>query len=674
MSNLLQDDRPIGVETPLGKDKLLLTGFEGEEKMSGLFSFRLNMMSKDGAIDPTSIIGESVSFWVRHQDEEERWFNGVVNNFVYTGKDDRTHFYSAQVVPWLWMLTRGSDCRVHECEEQKDAKDVVDALFGELGFSDYKWDVRRALVKRKYCLQYGESHFQFVSRLWEEEGIFYYFQHEQGKHTLVLTDHTNGVYDLKDSEASLLSNLSQPELTDNLSSWSHEYEYVAGKYASKDYNFEDPDQALDSNAPSLVSLKGNSGFEFFDFPGDYAQSSAGDALVKLRMEQEESAYETAAGTSECRSFSPGGKFTMDKHHNDAEAGRSWVLTAVQHRASLGGSYFGGGSHNDEIYQNSFRCIPDSVVFRPPRIHQKPRVMGMLSGVVVGPGGEEIHTDEYGRIRVQFHWDRHGKKDETSSCWIRVATPWAGNQWGMIHIPRIGHEVIVSFINGDPDVPVVMASVYNANNMPPYSLPDNKTQSGIKTQSSADGSADNFNEIRFEDKKDSEEIYIHAERDLNCVIENNETRKVGFEDNEAGDQEIEIYNDQSLKVGEGSGSGSQTVDIEQDQTVTINKGNRKVTLNQGNDTLILKQGSRTVEIKMGNDSTKVSLGSSSTEAMQKIELKCGASSLKLTPASIEMKSVQIKINGDVMTEVKGGAVAKLEGGAMAVVKGGVAMIN
>jgi type VI secretion system secreted protein VgrG len=638
MSNLVQDDRPIGVETPLGKDKLLLKSFEGEERLSGLFEFQLVMESEEGAIDPNQIVGEAVSFWIRHQDGSERWFNGIVNEFGYSGQDDRIHHYRAHVVPWLWLLTRGSDCRVHECEQQQDAKDIIDALFGELGFSDYRWSVKRTLAKRNYCLQYGETHFSFVSRLLEEEGIYYYFEHEQGKHTLVLTDHTEGVYDLKDGEVTLASNLSQPELTDNLSSWSHEYQYVAGKYAMQDYDFENPDTSLISSTSSLVSLKRNSDLEFFEYPGDYVTSGDGTSLVKLRIEEEEAGHETATGSSECRTFSPGGRFKMEKHHNDAEAGRKWVLTYVQHRASLGGSYFSSGvSQSDEIYQNFFRCMPADVVFRPPRVHQKPRVMGMLSAIVVGPSGEEIHTDEHARIRVQFHWDRRGASDEKSSCWVRVASPWAGSQWGMIHIPRIGHEVIVSFINGDADQPVVVGSLYNGNNKPPYSLPDNKTQSGIKSHSSKDGSDDNFNEIRFEDKKDSEEIYIHAEKDLNCVIENNETRKVGFEDSDSGDQDIEIYNDQTLKVGEGSGSGSQTVDIEKDQTITLNQGNRTVTLNQGNDSLIIKQGNRSVEIKMGNETTKVSLGSSTTEAMQKIELKCGASSIKLEPASITIKS-------------------------------------
>jgi type VI secretion system secreted protein VgrG len=683
MAKLEQEGRPIGVETPLGKDKLVLTGFEGEERLSGLFNFTLKMMSEDDAIDPKKIVGERVDFFVRHQDGEERWFNGLVNGFSYKGGDDRVHHYTANVVPWMWLLTRGSDCRVHESSGGKDVKDIVDIVLQDLGLTDYEWDVNRGLEKRTYCLQYDETHFNFVSRLLAEEGIFYYFKHEKGKHTLVLSDHTNGAYDLKDDEVNLASNLSQPELTDNLSSWSHEYEYVAGKYALTDYDFEQPTSSLLKNASSLVSLKDNSKFEFYEYPGDYVSPGLGDALVKMRIEEEEVSHDMVTGSSECRTFSPGGRFTMNSHHNSAEEGRKWVLTAVGHHAELGGNYFSSSDHSDQIYQNTFRCIPDTVVFRPPREHHKPRVMGMLPATVVGPSGEEIHTDEHARIKVQFPWDRVGKHDENSCCWVRVATPWAGAAWGMVHIPRIGQEVIVSFLNGDADQPVVMGSLYNGDNEPPFSLPDNKTQSGLKSCSTPGGSASSdFNELRFEDKKGEEEIYIHAEKDLNCVIENNETRKVGHDDMDAGDQEIDIYNDQNLIVGKGSGGGSQTVDIQKDRSVTLEQGNDSLILKQGDMSVELKMGSQTTKLKMGDQkttldmgsqTTKMSLGSSKTEAMQKIELKVGGSSITIDQMGVTIKGMMIKVEGTAMADVKA-PMATVSGDAMLTLKGGLTMIN
>jgi type VI secretion system secreted protein VgrG len=659
-----QANRHIAIETPLGPDKLLLGSFHGEERMSSLFTFTLSLMSEDGGIKAKDIVGKSVDFFVHMPDGKQRWFNGIISRFGYSGKDDRLFIYQATVVPWLWLLTRGSDCRVHECDEKKDAKDIIDGLLGELGFSDYKWDVKRTLAKRAYCVQYRETHFDFLSRLLEEEGIFYYFKHEKGKHLMVMTDHADGVYDCPDAEVTLSFNLSQPTGADNLRSWSHEYEFTSGKWSHTDYDFENPTTPLEVNTSSLVSLNGNSKLEFYDFPGDYADKSLGNDLVKLRMEAEEAAHDTVTGSSICYTFSPGGRFSLTKHHDKAEAGGKWVITSVEHRVSLGGSYTSGGSGGDVNYANTFQVLPAEVVFRPPRVRQKPRLMGIHSAVVVGPSGDEIYTDKYGRIKVQFPWDRKGKNDDKSSFWIRVATPWAGKQWGMIHIPRIGQEVIVSFLEGDPDRPVVTGMLFNSENMPPYSLPDNMTQSGIKTHSSMKGGDDNFNEIRFEDKKDSEEIYIHAEKDLNCVIENNETRKVGFEDKDAGDQEIEIYNDQKLTVGHGSKAGSQIVKIFKD---------RNVELTSGNDALMISQGNMSVQLKMGNQTTKLDLGKSATEAMQSIELKVGANSIKIDQTGITLKGIKVNVEGSAMVEVKA-PMTNVKGDAMLTLKGGITMIN
>jgi type VI secretion system secreted protein VgrG len=683
VGNFKQKDRPIAIETPLGEDKLVLGSFTGEERLSGLFSFSLSMISEDGGIKPKDIVGKPVDFFVRLPDGKERWFNGIVNSFHYTGKDDRAFNYKASVVPWLWLLTRGSDCRVHECNGQKDVKEIINGLLGDLGFSDYKWDLKRTLGKREYCVQYRETHFDFFSRLLEEEGVYYYFKHEKGKHLLVLTDHIDGVYDCPDAEVRMMTNLSQPESTDNLRAWSHDYEFTSGKWTHTDYDFENPTTSLLSESKSKVSLTGNSSLEFYDFPGDYVDKGLGGDLLKLRMEEEEAAYNTASGRSICHTFSPGARFTLTKHHDKSEAGGKWVITAVEHHASQGGNYFSGAAHSDEIYQNSFRAMPSDVVFRPPRVRSKPRLMGIQSALVVGPSGEEIYTDKYGRIKVQFPWDRKGKKDDKSSLWIRVATPWAGKQWGMIHIPRIGNEVIVSFLDGDPDRPVVTGMLYNADHMPPYGLPDNMTQSGIKTHSSKEGSDENFNEIRFEDKKGSEEIYIHAEQDLNCVIENNETRKVGFDDKKDGDQSIEIFNNQILKVGTAEcKDGSQTVEIYKDRSVTlktgndslmIEKGNQDTTLKMGNQTTTLDMGNSELILKMGNQTTKINLGKSTTEAMQSIEMKVMGSSIKIDGMGITIKSPVIKIEALGTAELKS-PLTTVKGDAMLMMKGGITMIN
>lgn len=709
MSKLKQGDRPIGVTTPFGPDKLVLSSFSGEERISELFSFDLQMLSESGDLSAEEIVGKAVSFYVRSEDDGElRYFNGVVSRFAYLGMGDRAHMYRAKVVPQLWLLTKAADCFVHETDEQKGAKEIIDAIFGKFGISDYKWDLDRTPEKRKYCLQYRETYYDFISRLLAEEGIFFYFKHSDGKHELILTDKVGGVFDCADSSVQLLSNLSQRESTDNLSSWHHTYGFHSGKYSQSDYDFENPSTSLQVSVPTKGPLPNASSYELYDYPGGYVNKSNGQKSAEWRIESEEYGYDTVMGGSRCRSFSPGGKFQLAKHHNSGEAGSAWVLIAVQHRAQ-GGNYVTGGGSSDTTYSNTFHAIPADVVYRPVHTRTKPQIHGIQSAVVVGPSGEEIYTDKYGRIKIQFHWDREGKKDEKSSMWVRVASPWAGSNWGMIHIPRVGQEVIVDFLDGDLDRPVVIGMLYNANNMPPYGLPDNKTQSGIKTQSSAKGGSDNFNEIRFEDKKDSEEIYVHAEKDFNCVIENNETRKVGFEDKDSGDQEIEIYNDQKLTVGHGSSGGSQTVEIFKDRNVTLETGNDILTLKQGNmmitmnvgsQTLDLKEGDQSTElgkgnqllnvkqgnqtvnidtgnqstvIKKGNQSTKANLGKINSEAMQGIELKVGSNSIKITQQGIELSGLKVDIKGSIMTTVKA-PMTQVNGDGMLTLKGGVTMIN
>ncbi len=556
MAELVQGDRPIGVETPLGQDTLVLTAFAGEERISGLFSFDLQFLSEKGDIKPDQIVGENIDFYVRFPDGEPRYFNGHVNRFAYMGQGDRAHIYRATVVPWMWFLTKGADCKVHETGTQQNAQDIIDGLLSGLGFSDYKWDLKRTPEKRDYCVQYRETHYEFIARLLAEEGIYFYFKHEQGKHELVMTDHVGGVFDCQDGEVQLLSNLAQPELTDNLSSWSHDYEFTTGKFAHTDYNFETPSTALLVTKDTLVSLPDIKKNEVYDFPGAYLDKGLGDSLAQLRLEAEEANFDTVTGSSECRSFSPGGRFEVKEHHNDGEAGGKWVLTAVQHTADQGGQYFSGGAHSDDIYKNNFKCIPAATVFRPP-FRPKPRVHGIQSAVVVGPPGDEIYTDEYGRIKVQFQWDRLGGKDDKSSFWVRVMTPWAGANWGMVHIPRIGHEVIIDFLDGDPDRPVMTGMVYNKENMPPYGLPANMTQSGIKSRSSKGGGAANFNEIRFEDKMGSEEVYIHAEKDKNEVVENDHTVSVGH------DETMDVGNDRTRTVGH-----DETVTVQNNRTRTV----------------------------------------------------------------------------------------------------------
>jgi type VI secretion system secreted protein VgrG len=478
----------------------------------------------------------------------------------------------------------------------------------------------------------------------------------------------------------------------------------SGKYTAWDYTFEDPSKhheatetILATAAAGTVTHKlkvgGNDQWEVYEFPGGYAErfdgvDKSGGAqpaevgkidrdntrTVGIRMKQIAAQALVIDGKSNVRGFLPGYKFDLKEHFN---GNGKYVLTEVEHSASMEGTY----TKNEAVtlqYANTFRCIPTAIPFRPQRVTPKPTINGTQTAFVVGNDATtEIATDKYGRVKVQFHWDREGKKNLDSSCWIRVAQPWAGKQWGAFFLPRVGDEVVVAFEEGDPDQPIVVGSVYNSDHTEPYGLPDNKTRSYVKTRSSEKGTADNFNELRFEDKKDSEEIYFHAEKDFNRVVENNDTLKVGFDKKDKGNQTIEIYNDRTVSLDEGNESftvkkGTRTVTVQKDDTHTVKDGSRIVTV-QNDDTHKVKTGNLSVTVDTGDAKYTVSSGKCTIEAMQSIELKVGSTSIKLTPTGITMQSTMIKINGDGLVQIKAGTLDAAANIA-AQIKGTIVKIN
>ena len=572
---LEQTTRKLGLTTPLGENELVLVAFHGEEEISRLFSYELEMISDDNAIAAADIVGKKIGFSVQLADESPRFFHGFVKRFFAGDENDLgRRNYRAEVVPWLWFLTRTTDCRIFQ---NKTVPQIVEEIFGDLGFSDFEiGHIKGEHPKRDYCVQYRESDFNFVSRLLEEEGIFYFFKHEDGKHTLVLADQTPAYQDCPENEVDYPRDRGTQAFEDHITSWEHRYEFRSGKWAQTDYNFETPSASLMTKTNTVMELPGVDKYEQYDFPGEYGQTSDGEPLTKTRMEEEEVEHDVVHATSMCKTFTPGGKFKIRQHPSNSEAGKAFVITAIQHSAAESVAYETGAAI-DETYENSFTCIPDSVIFRPARLTPRPIVRGPQTAVVVGPAGAEIYPDKYGRVKVQFHWDREGKKDENSSCWIRVSQPVAGQGWGAMVVPRIGQEVIVEFIEGDPDAPIITGRVYNAEQMPPYELPANKTQSGFKSRSSMGGSGDNFNEIRFEDKKGSEQVFIHAEKNQDIEVENDETHSVGHDrtktiDNDETthvkhDRTETVDNNETITIG-----GNRTEKVAKDETITID-GNR-----------------------------------------------------------------------------------------------------
>jgi type VI secretion system secreted protein VgrG len=646
--------------TPLGPDKLLLKGFRGSEGISRLFHFELDLLSEDPSIDFTQIIGKSVTIAVTQADGTPRYFNGIISRFGQGGADETFTSYHAEMVPWLWLLTRTADCRIFQ---NMKIPDIIKQVFTGLGFNDFADSLKSPYEPREYCVQYRETDFNFVSRLMEEYGIFYFFQHTQGKHTLVLGDDPSANANCPGQSQFRFYFETRAVLDEDVvNGWQAEQELRTGKCTLTDYNFETPSSDLLSSTSTIDSVGGNSQYDTYDYPGNYLTKSDGASLTKIRMQEEESVHVVIHGTSDARSMVSGYKFTLTEHYRE-DMNTSYLLTDIGHSAQTTGFGSRRGAA-EEHYSNSFKCIPASVPFRPLRLTPRPTIRGPQPAVVVGPAGNEIYTDQYGRVKVQFFWDRLGNNDENSSCWIRVSQFWAGKAWGAIFLPRIGQEVMVDFLEGDPDQPLVSGRVYNAEQTVPYSLPDEQTKSTIKTRSSQGGGTDNFNEIRFEDKMGEEELFIHAEKDMVREVENDDSLKVG------NDQTINIQNNRTETVAQGN------------ESITIQTGNRSVEVQQGNDDHKVDMGNRSVEISMGNDTldismgnqtTNVDLGSISTTAMQSITLTVGANSITIDQTGVTINGIMVNINGTAMISSSAPMISE-SADALLQLQGGITMIN
>lgn len=610
----IQDNLKLKITTPLGPNKLLLRAFRGEERISSLFQFTLEMVSEDNAIDFQAIVGKPVTVTLNLSNNTEHQVNGIVGRFVQEETNLRLTRYYADIHPWLWLLTKTSDCKVFQ---NKSVPDILESVFSDLGFSDFRNDLKASYEKREYCVQYNETAFNFVSRLMEEEGIFYYFEHGSDKHTLVLGDDSPGNPTCSGLEStpvhfrqSLVDHTQDLTITRCLV----EEQVVTGSYAHDDFNFETP------NSDLLVESKsGTPKFRVYEYPGGFLKKDAGEKRADLRLDALEQPQKMIRGDGFVRAFCAGHKFELKDHYR-ADVNKTYVLQSVSHAAT------------QENYTNSFTAFPSDFSFRPPRVTPKPSIAGTQTAIVVGKAGEEIWTDKYGRVKVQFHWDQLGKSDENSSCWIRVDYGWAGKQWGGIFLPRIGQEVIVSYLEGDPDRPLITGAVYNSDQSVPYTLPDEQTKSTVKTNSSKGGGG--FNEIRFEDKKDSEELYFHAQKDHNIVVENDRTKKV-------------LHN--------------ETNEIKQDRSTTIQEGNDTYVVAKGNRTFKVDTGNETYEVKGTRDLTATGNETHTNKANFTQDVS-GNYSLKVTgnltieaTGTITIKSSATTVESTGITTIKGSLV-------------------
>lgn len=655
-------------------DELRLMSLQGNETISQPFQFQLGVLVENNAsIEFDKILGQKCSVEIPLPDEKIRHFHGICNRVTQERRGDQFGSYTIEVVPQLWMLTKSAGSRIFQ---NKSIPDILAEVLASVGIDFESAGLKSDYRPRSYCVQYRETDFNFVSRLMEEEGIHYFFKHDENNHKMILIDESRSPMIVAPIEVLNDGDQRASGEVNRISQWRKTQELRPGKYTLRDFSFQRPTNDLQGMEPTLNALSaggeehklnigGNEQLEIYDFASEFAHrfdENPDDVLddirrtARIRMDEELAASLVIHGVGTCGRFTCGHVFKRKVKINrtDTKMDGEYLLTSVQHMAQSDG--FENGKTIGVRYQNSFSCVPNSPLlpFRSPRITAKPFVQGTQTAVVVGPEGEEIHTDKYGRVKVKFHWDRTGEANTgETSCWIRVGTPWAGHHWGMVHIPRVGQEVIVAFQEGDPDQPLIIGSVYNATHEPPYSLPDNKTQSGVKSLSSKEGDANsNFNEIRFEDKKGEEEIYLHAEKNFTKVIKGGESVTVGGGDNGPTDQTIDISGNRKTTIQTG------------DEAIAIQNGKREVVLDLGDDLLTVKKG---------NQITKLDLGKIETEAMQSIELKVGDSSIKLDPMGVTIKGLQVKIEGELQTEVKG-LMTIMKGSAMTKIDGGAVMLS
>ena len=591
MPNLKQAGRLMQFSSTLGQDELLILRLDGSEAMSQLFSFQIDLLADSGAeIDPTKIIGTKATVALALLDVSgTRYFSGLVAEFEQTSGDDIFDFYRAKLVPSLWQLTLSSNCRVFQSKTPMDIIKEVISLYG-LSVTDVTTAQYPPL---DYCTQYSETDFAFISRIAEQFGIFYWFEHKDGDNTVVFGDDRSAY-----SPCPAVSNVmylpqgrdSQEMYQSQVSDLRAVAAMVTGKHTVRDYDYRTA-AAHPSGPLTSAHENGKNAFERYEYPTGEAghvkllekpltSVNHGATMLTAQRDASDIAANHFRGVSSARTFLPGFTFTVTDHPREPW-NRAYLLMQVTHRAEQMPPYIGSSSYKPEPYVNHFTAIESNRIFRALATTPKPRIPGPQTATVVTPEGEVLFVDKLGRVCVQFVWDRERKPNTVDNTWVRVAQQWAGNGWGTFHWPRGGDEVLVQFMNGDPDAPVVVGSVYNGVNVPKYPHPDHSTRTGIVTRS-MNGTAANANELRFEDKQGSEEVYINAEKDMNINVESSHSKTVGTDDNTTvgGSNSRIAQKDDSVNIG-----GTRTISVTGDLKTSV-AGNRGTRMT-GNSALLVE---------------------------------------------------------------------------------------
>jgi type VI secretion system secreted protein VgrG len=650
-----QDKRLLSIVSPLGADVLILRRLTVTEAIERPFLIEAEVLSTRDDIQPGDLLGQSVTCTVSPDQQPERHFNGMVRTFGATGVADRgLASYRLEAVPLLWNLSRTADCRIFQ---DKSVQDILTTLLGEGNVAPKRFGTLPGAT-RHYCVQFNETDLDFMHRLLDEVGGGYYFEQAEGQHTLVVTG-ANADFPNVPGDGMVVRG--EADMPGAVTRWRVEGALRPGKLVAKDFDMLKPSSLLNSEAATILGSPNAADWEVYRWPGGQTVRPDTD-MAKLPMEQAESGADTAQGDSETAALFAGGKVSI--RLGLAGESKPWLITAMRHEA-VDETHEADGAV--ATYANTFTAIPADRVWRNPNPRPRALMPALQSAVVTGPGGEEIHCDAKGRVKIQFHWDRYGKKDENTTCYVRVMQPWAGGTSPGFHgawfLPRIGDEVLVGFLDGDVDRPVVIGSVHNDDMVPVFGLPGENTRSGIISRSTKGGGGDNANMLRFEDKKGSEEVYVQAEKDMNLLVKNQLKSTV------KGNEIREVTGTSPDQT-----DGKRTTTVKGDETLTVQQGNRKATIQMGNESLTVSMGNMDVTVSMGNITIKASLGSIILEALQGITLKSGPmSKVEITPSGIKLDAMMIESKATMMHKTEG-LMDQHTGTAMEKIGGGITMIG
>lgn len=631
--------RKIWIDCPLGSEKLLLRTMTGREELGRPFVYTLELLTHDTALDLNALLGHPMTVHLQVTAVEERHFHGFVTELSEAGSDGSFIVYRVKLAPWFSLLGYNSNCRIFQ---EKNAVDIAEEIFKDAGFSDYEIALtEKSYKKYEYAVQYRESDFSFISRLLEQEGIYYFFEHGKDKHRLVLADAPESHDKRKLGDLRFLAEAGEATVDQHIDRWSLSKSIRPGTFATDDYDFKRPRAALMSKL-SAPQAHPHAEYEIFDYPGEYVRTDEGETLARVRLQQLQSRYERMQGSGNVRTLSTGCTFKLTDFPRE-DQNQEYLIVATDYTLHSSGLETGGGDA-ESTFHASIETIKAATPFRPAHSTPRPFIAGHQTAVVVGKSGEEIWTDEYGRVKVQFRWDRRGVSDEKSSCWVRVAQVWAGSGWGAIHVPRIGQEVLVSFLDGDPDRPIITGRVYNGAAKPPFELPGQAMVSGIKSDSTPGGGG--YNEVSMDDSKGAEKLTLHAQKDMETTVEhdqtttvhNNRTTLVDVDDLETVGQlqSISVGADQSIAVGKAH---TLTVGASSAETIALGKA---LTVGSSYQVSVVAAMNTTVG---GNAAEEIGGGRSVVVAKSSSEDVRGSKSIKVAKDMVQEVQQNLTIHTD-----------------------------